>query len=1154
MASGEGVITRKDIITDDALAFGTLLAEQAEISIKKVEELKRVFKELKNIPKDVKNASDYKDLSVTLEKNIKLSNKYIQVLKEQIKLEQTMDRMKKSSIANEKSETKAKIDNANATRAAEKATNTYVQKVLNTSSSIAKQKDKETENDTKNTRKKIQNSLDFSQAMEKQKQQIIEAAKKESEAAQKSADVVAKSNEKKRISDIQLQKAREKAFDDYEKKLQKEAVAQEKLSNVYNKVQLKINGMTATYNNIAAKKELGLKLTTQEESQLASLEKRLLKYNDVLKRVDAQIGKHQRNVGNYKSGWDGLGNSINQITREMPAFAVSAQTGFLALSNNIPMLADEIQRVSKNVKELRAQGQQVPGVMSQILSSFLSWQTALSVGVTLVTLYGKEIGEFFKEVFRGNKVIASSAKLLETYNKTLKDGDYEKAYTDVAKVAISFEQARKGVISKKDALKVYNSVLGDVMGKTNDFAKAENTLNNQARNYVEATMAKAQANILLSESAQLAAENVELQGKKEVTWGEQLKAYLQSGGPFSKFVDPFNEKISENRTKKIKENTEQINANRKAAEELVKKFQELSKSLNMGNLFGDDLDEKKGKTPEQLEKERLEALKKAFEDEIDLRIQAANQQADINKRISQDEKSLFENRLSALSAYEEESENALRLEAEKKIKSLSNFSKEYKALTDDEIQTYLKQEGDLSKLKDDQILIFKEYYFELKKLREENKENLQKNAEIEAKIIAANTAAVISGGDIRRLEELTKIEEEFRKLTFKNNSERIKAVEKREKEILAVNRKYDKITLEEQIKQMIKTLEILGLEGEKIIELKKKLAELQNQSVKTDNENKNTDAEDEIKKEKEKLEKLKKYLTEFSDGFASSTGISSKVVEDFIMTAVDQFSTLEEKIKATFMFMKEFSNSFYQQRIEEIQDEIDLIQEKNDRELESFTGTEKEKERLRIRFRAEEQKLEEKKRKEKVKQANLDKAFSIAQTIWATAQAIMQAYAQLGPIGGKIASIFVGALGAVQIAAISSAKIPKYKMGREGGPEEIAIVGDGGVHEVIEHKDGSAYMTPNTDTLVKLEQGDTVHKSVEDYQKSLQKSMINKMSKDTEKYLDQTRRDSILQDKIEENTREIKALHATMKRKKMATTVNVPKIDFEYAQWLSKNR
>lgn len=45
-------------------------------------------------------------------------------------------------------------------------------------------------------------------------------------------------------------------------------------------------------------------------------------------------------------------------------------------------------------------------------------------------------------------------------------------------------------------------------------------------------------------------------------------------------------------------------------------------------------------------------------------------------------------------------------------------------------------------------------------------------------------------------------------------------------------------------------------------------------------------------------------------------------------------------------------------------------------------------------------------------------------------------------------------------------------------------MGDGGVHEVIEHKDGSAEITPNRDTLVKLLEGDKVHNSIEKYRKS----------------------------------------------------------------------
>lgn len=87
--------------------------------------------------------------------------------------------------------------------------------------------------------------------------------------------------------------------------------------------------------------------------RLATLGRVTEKYNGILKATDAQVGKNTRNVGNYASGYNGLGNSINQITREITVFTFSAQTGFLALSNNIPILTDEIGRLIQKIKNLR---------------------------------------------------------------------------------------------------------------------------------------------------------------------------------------------------------------------------------------------------------------------------------------------------------------------------------------------------------------------------------------------------------------------------------------------------------------------------------------------------------------------------------------------------------------------------------------------------------------------------------------------------------------------------------------------------------------------------------------------------------------------------------------------------------------------------------
>ena len=147
-------------------------------------------------------------------------------------------------------------------------------------------------------------------------------------------------------------------------------------------------------------------------------EKAKLKANELgqqLKVIDTDIGKHTRNVGNYSSSWNGLGNSINQLTREAPAFANSVQTGFMALSNNIPILTDELNVLIQKNKDLQAEGKPTQSILKTVAGAFFSWQTAISLGVTILTVYGAKLvdmarglGDVKKET---DKLIASQAKL-----------------------------------------------------------------------------------------------------------------------------------------------------------------------------------------------------------------------------------------------------------------------------------------------------------------------------------------------------------------------------------------------------------------------------------------------------------------------------------------------------------------------------------------------------------------------------------------------------------------------------------------------------------------------------------------------------------------------------------------------------------------------
>lgn len=133
--------------------------------------------------------------------------------------------------------------------------------------------------------------------------------------------------------------------------------------------------------------------------------------------------------------------------------------------------------------------------------------TALTVaGVALFEL-GKKMFEVSEQQKRLNDVIDGAKS------------SYVKAVLEVDKVTDAFDKAKKGIISKESALKIYNNTIGKTIGETDDLNVAEKNLIDNAQNYIQYTLLKAAANIALSKAAEAAfeAEAERLKGTKNVT-------------------------------------------------------------------------------------------------------------------------------------------------------------------------------------------------------------------------------------------------------------------------------------------------------------------------------------------------------------------------------------------------------------------------------------------------------------------------------------------------------------------------------------------------------------------------------------------------------------------------------------------------------------
>jgi len=331
---------------------------------------------------------------------------------------------------------------------------------------------------------------------------------------------IAKKAEQSRLAEIKLQQQREKAFDSFEKNAQKEAAIAEKNLNAYNKTQAQINNLTKAYNDLAVRKERYNNLSANEEMRLVTLGKVTEKYNGVLKLTDATIGKNQRNVGNYASGYNALGNSINQLSREAPAFANSINTGFMALSNNIPIFADAIGQLNTQNKILKAEGKPTVSVFKQIVGGLLSWQTALSLGVTLLTIYGGKMVEWIGTMIKGSDATKSLKENQTDLNDAVKEGNKDASkeisqldilYKTATNVALSTEQRLKAVNKLQETYPSYFADIADEVIMNGKATKSYEALR-------EAIFDSARAKAVQSKLEERASERLD----KEMTLREQI--------------------------------------------------------------------------------------------------------------------------------------------------------------------------------------------------------------------------------------------------------------------------------------------------------------------------------------------------------------------------------------------------------------------------------------------------------------------------------------------------------------------------------------------------------------------------------------------------------------------------------------------------------
>lgn len=803
------------------------------------------------------------------------------------------------------------------------------------------------------------------------------------------------------------------------------------------------------------------------------LQKNIAALDTQVKSVDKSLGQHQRNVGNYVSTWDGMGNAINQLTREFPAFSVSLQTGFLAISNNIPILVDQISRIRKENAALREEGLKGVPVWKQIAKSALSLNTLLSVGITLLTVYGKDIFEWGKNLLSSSNSAKAASEAQRDLNSST--GDYAKALKN------STSSYGENLVTLRNLQAEWNN-LGDNLNKQKQFIidnasefkkldvsvtdvnDAENLLVDNTEAFINAMSLRAQA----AAAQKLAQEKYTEALQKEIEAENRRKnPTFWDRFDLTKVLDPTSQSLlfltdrfevfyntSDEALAKAGKAADSIEKEGKEAEKagniylnaMLKLREEENKILGNSDIQLYSNEEKLKRQQEQIEREAKRREKLEMEAERNIQEARLNVMDEGYKKDRLLLEQSFQKRIDDVKTKGvrvNEQIEAIEAERSKKLAEFDRKISEQRANEEAQNRLAIAEKGSMDELNARLVIL-----------------QLQRDKE---------------------LKEADKTEQDKSLIVDKYNKQRQDLYRDYYKNLMSTQQSQNEIFLSQRQIEINEELNILAKQYEQGI-IKKKEYEKQKSDLEHQYAMESLNSQLQILESNlylfsgnERLEK-EKEIARLRVQLSKET--SDKIIEDAKREEEERKKVEQAKkrlIQESISAIISIGNSLFQRQIDNVDAEIEANQDEYDAKVETIDAlAEKDiitTEEAEARKRAAEEEtsrknkeLEKKKAELQTKQAKFQKAMDIAQTIAATSLAVTKA------LPNFVLAALVGAMGAVQLATIIAQPIPKYAHGTDNHPGGLAIVGDGGRSEAVLVGD-KAYITPDKPTLLSLPAG-----------------------------------------------------------------------------------
>lgn len=831
--------------------------------------------------------------------------------------------------------------------------------------------------------------------------------------------------------------------------------------------------------------------------------------NNKLKEIDSQFGNYQRNVGNYASSWNGLNVQTQQLLRELPSLTMSFNQFFLAISNNLPMFVDELKRANEEFKRMKAEGQTAVPVWKQLLGSLFSWQSALVIGITLLSAYSSEIIDWVASLFKAKKSISEIASaetnLANARRRGVSDSIKERTELDLlykatqdnkrsmqeriaaidelrSKYPSYFENMSNEEILAGKATKSYKELRTELVANAIARAQLDKMTEissqryeawikrtNQYNTYLKAQRKEEEAKLALEKATQKAREKgIEEGSKRESVYLSKRRSDLEKAQEQTKKEEEawkFLLKVTTDYDKTLEGMAKNINVkalvndpgkNNKAYDDEKKKAEEYAEYIK--------------KITEDLSKSKIELIADGREREIaeiskeyDDRIKEIKGRTDEEIELRKNLETLKGKAIAEINdKYDKELLEIEKTNLENRLASIGENSNE-------ELDKRLNLQIQLNNMMRDAEIKDAEKNGEdvvairMKYMQRENS-LIMRNLQERIGLIEANTDKVVNEQETSALKEANIIKKQYAKGEISK--------EDYEKKLYDIGVKYAKARLETLMKEAEAEMSLLDPNSEKYQELEDRLANLQAQIN-------GINYDDATKKREEWIGKFKEGLSGMNSAARDALGETAGIFEGLSDIMVDvaedgklSFENMAQAVGKIVSGITSLMTDIYDARIENVEKEQEANDEAYDKEIERIEALEENgaisTEEAEARKRAAKDKtaaknaeLEKKKAALQEKQAKWDKANSIVQAGIATALAVTKALPNL------VLAALVGAMGAAQVALIAAQPIPKYAKGTKDHPGGLAIVGDGGKKEGIVTNNG-LFITPDKPTLVDL--------------------------------------------------------------------------------------